>query len=213
MQSFLTLSHLIVSLVATLLCASAVAFAQDAPIGIETDPLAWLNTSLSCNELTDQIKSRYAPLGKFSDLPDAKKEELRHVLEIVCSERFSRCKFKNCQREESADSGSAPPMSDDELVSQAEAQLRSLIADQEKLQKARLEQARKKGGQNTWGRISVPEDKRVREEDQVSSPTRREAREEAQEDTREERDEPPPSRYRRKNSQPPAVSEPPPLIH
>src|SRR5262245_13006278 len=71
------------------------AYAEDRS-ATEADPLAWLENDMSCQELTDQIKSRYAPLGKFSDMPDAKKEELRNVLAVVCSPKFARCGFRSC---------------------------------------------------------------------------------------------------------------------
>jgi hypothetical protein len=64
--------------------------------GIVTDPLAWLNEPLSCDELVDQIKARYLPLGSFSSLPAGKKAELGKILDIMCGAKFEQCKFPCC---------------------------------------------------------------------------------------------------------------------
>lgn len=74
---------------------------------VVTNPLAWLNRYLSCEELTEQIKSRYLPLGKYSTLPDTKKKELNYVLDVSCGSRFAHCKFKSCTqvKAETRDSG------------------------------------------------------------------------------------------------------------
>lgn len=63
---------------------------------IITDPLGWLNEELSCEQFIDQVKARYSPLGKYSALPEEKKNEIRHVLDVTCSPRFAHCRFKQC---------------------------------------------------------------------------------------------------------------------
>lgn len=65
---------------------------------IAKDPLSWLQMELTCEELVGQMKARYEPLGKYSELSGEKKEELKQVLEVACSERFAHCSFKNCLR-------------------------------------------------------------------------------------------------------------------
>lgn len=95
--------------IALLLCVGvASARADDGPLPIESDPLAWLKGDLSCEQLTDQIRGRYAPLGKFSDLPEEKKQELRLVLGVACSQRFAACDFKACAGVRGAEGSEGP---------------------------------------------------------------------------------------------------------
>lgn len=65
---------------------------------IQKDPLAWLKSGLSCSDLTDQFKARYAPLGPFSGLPEEKKAEVRAALDIICSPLYEHCSFGGCKK-------------------------------------------------------------------------------------------------------------------
>ena len=65
---------------------------------IVTDPLAWLAGDLTCDQLIEQIKARYNPLGRYSELPESKKGELREVMDVACGPRFAACRFKACER-------------------------------------------------------------------------------------------------------------------
>jgi len=59
---------------------------------------AWLGDVLDCSQLRNEIRTRYSGVGKFSQLPSEKKDELRVVLDVTCSERFKHCSFSNCRR-------------------------------------------------------------------------------------------------------------------
>lgn len=62
------------------------------------NPLAWVNQYMSCADLTQQIRSRYGPLGKYSTLPEVTRRELKYVLDVACSARFAHCRFRSCAR-------------------------------------------------------------------------------------------------------------------
>jgi hypothetical protein len=89
---------LLLLIVCSFLPSSSPARADDTVSPIETNPLAWLSGDLSCDGLIDQMKARYAPLGSFAEMPPQKKEELRQVLDVVCSEKYAHCKFAGCAR-------------------------------------------------------------------------------------------------------------------
>jgi len=65
---------------------------------LDATQVAWLNQELSCKQFIENVKTRYAQTGTFAQLGSRKKEELRYVLDVACSERFRYCSFSNCQR-------------------------------------------------------------------------------------------------------------------
>ena len=62
------------------------------------DPLAWLDLPMECDHLVEQVQARYLPLGPYAQFPHEKKKEVAKVIDVVCSERFSHCRFVNCLR-------------------------------------------------------------------------------------------------------------------
>ena len=83
------------------LLSTSGAFAQEGNVvnvQSSADPLAWLDSDLACEELVSEIKKRYGSLGKYSEMPIVKREELKEVLDVSCSERFEHCGFKSCQK-------------------------------------------------------------------------------------------------------------------
>ncbi len=191
MELMRTLTRRAVCYTAALLLNAVFAAADDRFPGngpaIEADPLAWLKADMSCSELTDQIKARYAPLGKFSDMPEGKKAELREVLAAVCSSKFARCGFRSCgdgkPRESSAPAATAADpgvLSEVELTERAEARLRAIVADLERSRGIAISAAKKTESQQklAWQRIIMPEEaaretteeKPAREPDSVPAP-------------------------------------------
>ena len=62
------------------------------------DGIAWLQKEMNCDQLTVEMKRRYSTLGNFSQLTEAKRQEVSLVLDIICGARFAHCGFKNCQK-------------------------------------------------------------------------------------------------------------------
>ena len=60
--------------------------------------LAWLNRFLTCEQLMEQIKSRYTNLTDTEISNSTKQKEFRLVLTAACSERFSHCSFSSCEQ-------------------------------------------------------------------------------------------------------------------
>ena len=69
--------------------------------------LSWLNQELTCDQFSEQLKSRYRGAGKFAEQSATKKQELSIVLEAACSERFASCGFKGCRKLKVGDSSDA----------------------------------------------------------------------------------------------------------
>lgn len=158
------LTILLLSLIGNWGWGGVVVFGEDPtleqPIKIITDPLAWLKLPLTCEGFIDQLKARYEPLGKFRDLPEVKKNEVRQILEMACSERFKHCKFKSCRRRVPYSSPSTPTTEDNQIDPRkvAEKLLRELydakIAhDQEVIAKQIAEEQKSK---LVWQRFSMP---------------------------------------------------------
>ena len=62
------------------------------------DGIAWLQKDMSCDELTVEMRKRYAKVGNFNSLGEDKRQEIGLVLDIICGARFAKCGFKNCQK-------------------------------------------------------------------------------------------------------------------
>ena len=58
--------------------------------------LFWLNRFLTCEQLMEQIKSRYSNLPEQELSDETKQKEFRLVLSAACSDRFSHCGFASC---------------------------------------------------------------------------------------------------------------------
>lgn len=146
------------------------AFAEDSPLEqplkIVTDPLAWVKLPLTCEGFIDQLRARYEPLGTFRDLPEVKKNEVRQILEMACSERFRHCKFESCRRRPPSSTPPSPvtptnPITDDNQMDPrkvAEKLLKELYdakvgRDQEVIAKKIAEEQK---GKFYWQRFSMP---------------------------------------------------------
>jgi hypothetical protein len=65
--------------------------------GIETDKMAWLALPMSCDQFSEQVTSRYLPLGPFGSLSPEIKREVSQVLAAACSDKYRQCGFSQCQ--------------------------------------------------------------------------------------------------------------------
>ncbi len=58
---------------------------------------SWLSRFLTCEQLMEQVKSRYSNLDVAQQNNTNTKREIKLVLNTACSERFSHCKFSSCK--------------------------------------------------------------------------------------------------------------------
>jgi len=139
------------------------------PVSLSSDPLAWLRQPMSCTFLIEQIRSRYAPLGKFSELPKFKQDEINAVMETACSARFEHCKFKACATaempktgDEIADGteqadGESSSSGIQEVLQRKADTLRSLVTLWQERRQERIQEAVAKEQESgiTWGPFRV----------------------------------------------------------
>lgn len=161
--------------------------AEPARSPFPTDPLAWLEQPLTCDGFLEQIQIRYAPLGKFSELPPAKKAEVRQVLNLVCSERFAHCDFPSCRklakgsRAATASKGEGSTMTAAEQKAEVQRRLKERLefireefelrrAQQNELIAAKQQEERRKGLE--WQRFSIREELEARKPEKREPPRR-----------------------------------------
>ncbi|MFN8389589.1 MAG: hypothetical protein U0136_04805 [Bdellovibrionota bacterium] len=170
--------------------------AENSKGSIETDPLAWLKNDLSCDQLVDQMKARYSPLGPFSEMPAATKAELRQALDVVCSPKYAHCAFSSCaklaklnQEKEQAAAKDAPqpalvvakkggaevgdrPVGFEDpaqLDALADQRLNQLVTDRHRALERSIEQAAKAelAKKLEWERIQMADEQKLREREEA----------------------------------------------
>ncbi len=137
-------------------------------------PIEWLQKEMTCDQLSAEMKDRYASLGAFSKLTEEKKQEVGLVLDIICGARFAHCSFKNCQKLAPVGGAEAAPPKEkeppkpvekvalDPVALEKEAALmlakkidENIAAMQKQIQD---QVAKEKSGNLNWTRIRVPEE-------------------------------------------------------
>ena len=62
-----------------------------------SNELSWLSRFLTCEQLMDQVKSRYSSLEQSELKKEGIKREIKLVLNTACSDRFTHCQFSSCK--------------------------------------------------------------------------------------------------------------------
>lgn len=128
----------------------------------------WLLADLNCEQLRLEVRERYAKLGRLSELPAEKREELRKVLDVVCSERFAHCKFSRCG------TANLPPVEESTLLSRQHSILQKRVAESRRALLLKIESETQREAQEgrNWVPFSVPADSRPPRAKETRTPRR-----------------------------------------